>query len=173
MDSVLVLVGGSASSIFTAGRTSNKHDIAKRSVKDNSNYIDRVLAARLRLATLSEMERLASITPADFRSMLHMQGYDTARYDDRQLNRYISLEVLKLNKLAHQFLVGDFKNSQTPLIVSGTPAGSLGLAFKVLGPTVMAGFRPLGVSIWWDCSAGCKIDTVHFYDKSNVKVFKP
>jgi hypothetical protein len=173
MDSVLVLVGGSVSSIFTAGSTKNKHDVAKRSVKDNSNYIDRVTAARMRLATLSEMERLANMKLPDFRSQIQMQGFDTARYDDRQLNKYISLEVLKLNKLAHQFLVGDFKNSQTPLLVSGNPVGSLGLAFKVLGPTVMSGFRPIGVSVWWNCSAGCKIDTVHFYDKSNIKVFKP
>lgn len=164
-----LLVGGAAITPRLSNKDRKKTEIAKAGIQDTSTTIDRVTAARMRNATLAEMTRMSKMSTADFRQSLLLQGLSTARFNDHQLQRQLNLQILLMRNLAVELLHADLIPAKTPIIISGTHAGAVGLATKILGPTITASQSPMGISIWWVCDSGCSIDTVHYFDKSIVR----
>ncbi|WP_213996483.1 hypothetical protein [Arsukibacterium sp.] len=173
MATIQLLIGGATLFPSTSNKVRKKQEIAGASVKDNSVTIDRVLAARMRNATIDEMKRLNNISVQEFRVMLLGQGLNPKRFTDRQLERAAEIEALNLRNIAVQLLKADFLKSDMPMIIAGTPKGALGLVAKVLGPTTVASGMPIGISLWWTYDSNFRIEAIHYSDKNNHQVINP
>ena len=173
MATIQLLIGGTTLFPKVSNKLRRKQEIANASIKDKSVTIDRVLAARMRNATLEEMKRLSNISIPEFRLLLLGQGLSAARYTDQQLQRVVNIEVFHLRKIAVQLLQADFLKSDTSIIIAGTPKGALGLVAKILGPTAVASGMPIGISIWWTYDSSFRIDAIHYSDKNNHQVINP
>ena len=173
MATIQILIGGTTLFPSTSNEVRKKHAIAAASVKDKSVTIDRVLAARMRNATIDEMNRLRKISMKEFRTLLLGQGLNAARFSDDELRDAVNNEILHLRTIAVQLLQADFLKSDTPMFISGSPKGAVGLVAKVLGPTVVANIMPIGISVWWTLGAKFRIEAIHYSDKDNHQVIKP
>ena len=173
MATIQLLIGGATLFPSTSNKVRRKQQIAGASAKDNSVTIDRVLAARMRNATIFEMKRLSNISMQEFRVLLLGQGLNAARFTDRQLERFVNDEIFNLRRIAIQLLQADFLKSDTPMIIAGTPKGALGLVAKVLGPTTVASGMPIGITVWWTYDSNLRIEAIHYSDKHNHQVINP
>ncbi|MDP4535425.1 hypothetical protein Q3O60_04380 [Alkalimonas collagenimarina] len=173
MATLNVLVGGAAVTPRLSNKERKKAEIAKASLEDSSTTINRVTAARMRNATVAEMNRLLKMSPADFRQQLLWQGFSTARFNDQQLERQLNRQVGLLRNLAIELLAADFIQAQTPIIISGSYAGGVGLVTKVLGPTAVASQYPMATAVWWECNSVCRIETIHYFDRNIIRELKP
>ena len=162
---------GAFSRMFNDELEKNKRKIAEQSVKDNQNTIDRVLSERMRQATVDEMHRLNSMSPDELRVLFMGQGFE--RFTDQNLMLSRLEGISQLQKLAHQLNAGNFINSETPIILNGTPLGAVGQAAGILMPTIVASLNPIGISLWWHCSSSCTIQSVYFADKHINRTIKP
>lgn len=173
MATIQLLIGGTTLFPKVSNKLRRKQEIANASIKDKSVTIDRVLAARMRNATLEEMKKLSSIPMQEFRLLLLGQGLNAARFTDAQLREAINTEIFHLRNIAVQLLQADFLKSDTPMFISGSPKGAVGLVAKVLGPTVVASRMPIGISVWWTFDSKFRIEAVHYADKDNHQVINP
>mgnify|MGYP006166642651 CR=1 FL=1 len=173
MATIQLLIGGVNIAPNITNKLRKKHEIAEASLKDKSVTIDRVLAARMRNATIDEMKRLSKMSMQEFRILLLGQGLSAARFTDQQLQLAVNIEVLNLRNIAVQLLQADFLKSDTPIIISGSPKGALGLVAKVLGPTAVANGMPIGISVWWTYDSSLRVEAIHYSDKNNHQVIKP
>lgn len=168
---VTLLLGGAASQVTRKDR--KKAEIAKSSHGDNVTNINRLTAARMRNALNKEVIRLESTSVKDFRQLLEFQGQETNHLDDITLTLLLREEIHHLRALTVKLLQQDIIGANTPIIIAGTTKGALGIATKILGPTTVASWSPLGISVWWNCQIGCKIDSIHFYDVNQQIHFRP
>lgn len=173
MATIQLLIGGANILPSVGNKLRKKHEIAEASLKDKSVTIDRVLAARMRNATLDEMKILSQMSMKEFRVLLLGQGISAAGLTDQQLQQAVNIEIFNLRNIAVQLLQADFLKSDTSIIISGTPAGALGLIAKVLGPTTTANGMPIGASVWWTYDARLRIEAIHYSDKNSHLVVTP
>ncbi len=173
MATIQLLIGGATFFPSTSKDVRKKQALAGASIKDNSVTIDRVLAARMRNATVDEMNRLRKISIKEFRTILLGQGLNAARFTDTKLQEDIDNAFFNLRIVAVQLLQADFLKSDTPMIIGGTPKGALGLVAKVLGPTTVASGMPIGISLWWTYDSNFRIEAIHYSDKNNHQVVNP
>ena len=173
MATIQLLIGGANILPSVGNKLRKKHEIAEASLKDKSVTIDRVLAARMRNATLDEMKILSQMSMKEFRVLLLGQGISAAGLTDQQLQQAVNIEIFNLRNIAVQLLQADFLKSDTPIIISGSPAGALGLVAKVLGPTTVANGMPIGIAVWWKYDSRLRIEAIHYSDKNNHQVIKP
>ncbi|MAD76340.1 MAG: hypothetical protein CML20_16395 [Rheinheimera sp.] len=173
MATIQLLIGGATLFPSTSKELRKKQAIAGASVKDKSVTIDRVLAARMRNATVDEIKRLSNISMQEFRVMMLGQGINVARYTDGQLREAINNEIFHLRKIAIHLLQADFLKSDTPMIIAGTPKGALGLVAKILGPTTVASGMPIDITVWWTLGLEVRIEALHYSDKNNHRVINP
>lgn len=164
-------VTGAFSRMFNDELEKNKRKIAEQSVKDNQNTIDRVLAARMRAATVDEMQHLAKMSIEELRTLFMGQGFEGITNSNLRISQMEG--VKQLETLAHQLNSNDFLNSGTPMVLNSSPLGSAGQAFNVLGATISAAFNPIGISVWWQCSSSCTIQSVYYADKHINRTMKP
>ena len=127
----------------------------------------------MRNATLDEMKILSQISMKEFRVLLIGQGISATRFTDQQLQQAVNMEILNLRNIAVQLLQADFLKSDTPIIISGSPTGALGLVTKVLGPSTVANGMPIGISVWWTYDTRLRIEAIHYSDKNNHQVINP
>ncbi|MDX3775759.1 RHS repeat-associated core domain-containing protein [Chromatiaceae bacterium AAb-1] len=164
-------VTGAFSRMFNDEMHNKKLELAQRSLEDNQNTINRVLAARMRAATIDEMHRLGNMSVDELRTELMGQGVEgVSNKDLADARRYGGLQ---LRQLAHQLNAGDFTNADTAMILSSTPLGALKQAVGVLAPTAVAAFNPIGISLNWQCSSTCSIQSVYYADKYINRTLKP
>ncbi|SEA79375.1 hypothetical protein [Alkalimonas amylolytica] len=168
-----VLVGGASITPRLSNKERKKTEVAKASLQDSSLTVNRVTAARMRNATVAEMNRLSKMSIADFRQLLLWQGLSTERFNDRQLQQQLNMQVLLLRNLAVELLNADVVQAQTPIIISGSYAGGVGMVTKILGPTAVASQYPMVTAVWWECNSVCRIETIHYFDKNIVRELKP
>ena len=173
MATIQLLIGGANILPSVGNKLRKKHEIAEASLKDKSVTIDRVLAARMRNATLDEMKILSQMSMKEFRVLLLGQGISAAGLTDQQLQQAVNIEIFNLRNIAVQLLQADFLKSDTSIIISGTPAGALGLIAKVLGPTTTANGMPIGASVWWTYDSRLRIEAIHYSDKNSHLVVNP
>lgn len=173
MATIQLLIGGTSILPSISNKLQKKQDIAEASLKDKSITIDRVLAARMRNATLDEMKMLSEMSMKEFRTLLLGQGISASRFTDQQLQQAVNIEIFNLRNIAVQLLQADFLKSDTSIIISGTPAGAVGLVAKVLGPTTTANGMPIGASVWWTYDTRLRIEAIHYSDKNSHLVVNP
>lgn len=173
MATIQLLIGGANLLPSVSNKLRKKHEIAEASLTDKSVTIDRVLAARMRNATLDEMKILSQMSMKEFRVLLMGQGISATRFTDQQLQQAVNIEIFNLRNIAIQLLQADFLKSDTPIIISGSPAGALGLVAKVLGPTTVANGMPIGISVWWKYDSRLRIEAIHYSDKNHHQVINP
>lgn len=173
MATIQLLIGGATLFPSTSNNARKKQQIAGASVKDKTVTIDRVLAARMRNATVDEMNRLRKISVKDFRTILLGQGLNATRFTDTKLQEDIDNTFFNLRIVAVQLLQANFLKSDTPMIIAGTPKGALGLVAKVLGPTTVASGMPIGISLWWTYDSNFRIEAIHYSDNNNHQVINP
>jgi RHS repeat-associated protein len=163
-------VTGAFSQAFN-GEPSLRRKLAEESVKDHQKMIDRVLSERMRLATVNEMELLNNMSLDELRSLYMGQGFEGITDQNLRLSRLEGIS--QLQRLAHQLNAGNFVNSDAPIVLNGTPLGSVGQAAGILMPSVMAILNPIGSSLWWHCSSACTIQSVHYADKHINRTIRP
>lgn len=173
MATIQLLIGGSVLAPTISNKLKKQKDIAEATLKDNSVIIDRVLAARMRDATIKEMQRLARMDMLEFRQLMLWQGWNLTKFSDKELQSFINIETLKLQRLGVSLLQADFLKSETPIIISGNIKGAIGMVVKILGPTFVASRMPIGIAVWWKCDSDCKIETIHYSDKNVSQEIKP
>lgn len=173
MATIQLLIGGSALVPTIGNRTLKKYEIAKASTQDKTVTLDRVLAARIRNALMHEVEWLETMPVSDFRKLLAFQGFNTARFSDESMARDLKTEASLLREIAIRLLRDDVIKAETPIIISGNVSGAVGMTAKVLGPTAVAHFSSVGITLWWDCKSDCRIESIHVTDKKLHKVIKP
>jgi|GEM_PF-4350769 len=164
-------VTGAFSRMFNDEMHRQKRELAQRSLEDNQNAINRVLAARMRAATVDEMHRLAKMSIEELRNELMFQGFEGITNRDLRMSQMVG--VKQLETLAHQLNAGDFTNADTAMILSSTPLEALKQTVGVLAPTAVAAFNPIGVSLWWQCSSACNIQSVYYADKYINRTIQP
>ncbi|MDP5143014.1 hypothetical protein ORJ00_09685 [Rheinheimera baltica] len=172
MATIQLLIGGSALVPSASNKLKKKKEIAEKSLQDNSVTIDRILAARMRDALVSEAKILERMGIAEFRNMLKLQGFNTNKFSDVLMAAYLQSEVSAIKSIALRLLRDDLIKAETPIIISGNVSGAVGMVAKILGPTAVAGFSPISTTIWWDCKTDCRIESIHFFDKTLKKVIK-
>lgn len=172
MATIQLLIGGTALVPSVSNRQKKKREIAEKSVQDKSVTIDRVLAARMRDALISEAQILERMSVSEFRQMLKLQGFDTNKFSDDWMAVYLRSEVSAIKSIALKLLRDDLIKAETPIIISGNVSGAVGMVAKILGPTTVASFSLIGATIWWDCKTDCRIESIQFSDKKLQKVIK-
>ncbi|MBZ9611333.1 hypothetical protein [Rheinheimera maricola] len=173
MATIQLLIGGTSLLPSVSNRARKQHEIAKASVQDKSVTIDRVLAARIRNALIEEAQWLETMDVADFRQILEFQGFNTNRFADNSMALYVKSEASLLRGIALKLLRDDLIKAETPIIISGDVSGAIGMVAKILGPTFVANFSSVGVTLWWDCKSDCRIESIHVTDKKMHRVIKP
>ena len=173
MSTIHLLIGGSSLVPKAGNRTLKKYEIAKASTKDKTVTLDRVLAARIRNALMLEINGLETMPVSEFRKLLELQGFNTARFADESLARDLKTEAALLRGIALRLLRDDVIKAETPIIISGNMSGAVGMVAKILGPSLVANFSSVGITLWWDCKSDCRIESIHVTDKKLHKVIKP
>ncbi len=140
-----------------------KMKIAQESIADNQVTIDRVMAERMRAAVSDAKSILSKMSHEELRILFMGHGHEGLTSLSLDLSKVNGLG--QLSALEAQLLGGNITTSGVPIIISGTPAGAYGMAAKILGPSMVAMGRPLGISMEWQCPDFCGIKTVHFSDK--------
>lgn len=169
---IQLLIGGTALAPSVSNQLKKKKEIAEKSVQDKSVTIDRVLAAKMRDALISEAQILERMSVAEFRKTLALQGFNTTKFSNDRMAVYLRSEISAIKSIALKLLRDDLIQAETPIIISGNVSGAVGIVAKILGPTAVASFDPIGATIWWDCKTDCRIDSIHFSDKKLQKVIK-